>query len=168
IARTLYDASDFKTALHHYKQLPALAPDRADAVRRVAACQRELKDYDGCLKTLTDLKDPEPLIEEVAAQLQALPSDDRRRALDNSLRVATGRLLEGLAGKDEDRKASLDAVRRLGRKILPALIADLEEGPKSAFATLEAGAAVTGIPNDPATNSDLKSKAAAWRAWLER
>lgn len=168
IARTLYDASDFKTALPHYKQLPALAPDRADAIRRVAACQRELKDYDGCLKTLTDLKDPEPLIEEIAAQLQSLPPDDRRKALDNSLRIATVRILDGLAGKDEDRKASLDAIRRLGRKILPALIADLEEGPKIAFATLEAGAVVTGIPNDPATNSDLKAKAAAWRAWMER
>jgi hypothetical protein len=85
-----------------------------------------------------------------------------------SLRIATGHLLEGLAGKDEERKASLDAVRRLGRKILPALIADLEDGPKIAFATLEAGTAVTGIPNDPATNSDLKAKAAAWRAWMER
>jgi tetratricopeptide (TPR) repeat protein len=168
IARVLYEASDFKTALPHYRQLPALAPDRADAVRRVAACQRELKDYDGCIKTLADLKDPEPLLEEIAAQLLALPSDDRRKTLDPALRTATGRLLEGLAGKDDERKAALEAVRRLGRKILPALIAELEEGPKFAFATLEAGAVVTGIPNDPATNSDLKAKAASWRAWMEK
>ncbi len=168
IARTLYEASDFKAALPHYKQLPALAPDRIDAVRRVAACQRELKDYDGCLKTLADLKDPEPLIEEVAAQLQALPADDRRKTLDASLRGATERLLDGLAGKDEVRKTSLETLRRLGRKILPALIADLEEGPKAASTTLEAGSVVTGIPNDPATSGDLKAKAASWRAWLEK
>ena len=121
-----------------------------------------------CFKCINDLKDPEPLIDEVAAQLQALPADDRRKTLDAALRGATDRLVEGLAGKDEVRKASLEAIKRLGRKILPALIADLEEGPKSALATLEAGSVVTGIPNDAATSSDLKAKAAAWRAWMEK
>jgi len=166
VARSLYDAGDFKAALPHYKQQPDLAPDRLDAVRRVAACQRELKDYDGVLKTLADLKDPEPLIEEVASQLQSLPADDRRKLLDASLRSATEHLIEGLSGKEDARKTALDAIRRVGRKILPALIADLEEAPKNAALTLEAGAVVTGIPNDPATNGDLKAKAAAWRAWL--
>lgn len=167
IARILYEANDFKTALLHYKQLPALAPG-SDAVRRVAACQRELKDYDGCLKTLSDLKDPEPLLEEAAAQLHAGPADDRRKSLDAALRLGTQRLVEGLSAKDEQRRHALDAIRRLGKKILPPLIADLEEGPRSVSAVLEAGSVVTGIPNDPATAADLKSKAAAWRAWLEK
>jgi tetratricopeptide (TPR) repeat protein len=168
IARALYETGDFKGALPHYKQLPALAPDRTDAVRRVVACQRELKDYDGCLKTLADLKDPEPLIEEIAALIQALPADERRKTLEAALRSATDRLVEGLAGKEEARKTALDSIKRLGRKILPALIADLEEGPKAPVVTLEAGSVVTGIPNDPAPSPDLKAKAAAWRAWLEK
>ncbi|MBV8878538.1 MAG: HEAT repeat domain-containing protein [Planctomycetaceae bacterium] len=167
IARILTEASDYKTALPHYKQLPALSPG-SDAVRRVAACQRELKDYDGCLKTLADLRDPEPMIDEAAAQLQAGPSDDRRRYLEALLRGGTQRLVEGLSGRDDVRRAALDTIRRLGRKILPALIAELEEGPKSPSAVLEAGSVVTGIPNDPATAADLKAKAAAWRAWLEK
>jgi HEAT repeat protein len=167
IARILYEANDFKTALLHYKQLPALAPG-SDAVRRVAACQRELKDYDGCLKTLAELKDPEPLLEETAAQLQAGPGEERRRSLETLLRSGTQRLVEGLSGKDELRRATLESIRHLGRKVLPALIADLEEGPKAPSAVLEAGSVVTGIPNDPATAGDLKSKAAAWRSWLDR
>lgn len=167
IARILYEANDFKTALAHYKQLPALAPG-SDAVRRVAACQRELKDYDGCLKTLAELKDAEPLLEEAAAQLQADPAPERRKSLEGTLRTGTQRLIEGLNAKDDLRRGTLDAIRRLGRKILPALIADLEEGPKSVSAVLEAGSVVTGIPNDPATAADLKAKAAAWRAWMEK
>lgn len=167
IARLLYEANDFKTALLHYKQLPVLAPG-SDSIRRVAACQRELKDYDGCLKTLGELRDPEPLLEEAAAQLQASPTEDRRKSLEAILRVGTQRLVENLSGKDDLRRAALDSIRRLGRKILPPLIADLEEGPKFASAVLEAGSVVTGIPNDPATAGDLKAKAALWRAWLEK
>jgi len=167
IARNLYEANDFKTALLHYKQLPSLAPG-SDAVRRVAACQRELKDYDACLKTLADLKDPEPMIEEAAAQLQAGPGEDRRKFLEAVIRGGTQRLVESLSGKDDVRQATLESIRRLGRKILPALIADLDEGAKTPSAVLEAGSVVTGIPNDPATAGDLKAKTAAWRSWLDR
>jgi HEAT repeat protein len=165
IARLFYDANDYKTALLHFKQIPALSPG-SDAVRRVAACQRELKDYDGCLKTLGELKDPEPLIEEIAAQLQSSPGDERRKALEGALRAATLRLADGLGAKDDARKSALESVRRLGRKILPSLIAELEDGPRNPAAVLEAGSVVTSIPNDPATTGDLKAKAAAWRAWL--
>jgi HEAT repeat protein len=168
IARTLYEANDFKSALAHYKQLPALAPDRADAIRRVAACQRELKDYEGCLKTLGDLKDPEPLIDEIAAQIPVCTSEDRKKALEVILRAATQRLIEGLAGKEDLRAMTLESVRRLGRKILPPLIAELEEGPKTPFAVLEAGAVVTGISNDASAAPDFKAKAASWRSWLEK
>jgi HEAT repeat protein len=167
VARSFFDAGDFKTALPHFKQLAALAPERADAHRRLAACQRELKDFEGCLRSLSDLRDPEPLIDEASAQLLTAPSDERRKQLEAMIRSGTVRLVEPLGGKDDAaRKASLDALRRLGRKVLPALIAELEEGPKSPGAVLEAGNAVTGIPNDPAATNGYKSKAAAWRTWL--
>src|SRR6185436_5047215 len=103
--------------------LAALAPERADAHRRLAACQRELKDLEGCLRTLTELKDPEPLIDEASAQLPSAPTEERKKQLEALTRSGTVRLIEPLAGKDEAaRKVSLDALRRLGRKVLPALI----------------------------------------------
>jgi len=165
IARLFYEANDFKTALVHFKQIPALAPGN-EAVRQVAACQREMKDYDGCLKTLAELKDPEPLLEEAAAQLQSSPGEERRKALEAAIRAALPRLLEGLAGKDDVRRPALESLRRLGKKILPALIAELEEGPRTPQTVLEAGSVITGIPNE-AGLGDYKAKAAAWRAWLE-
>jgi len=94
------------------------------------------------------------------------PGEERRKALEAAIRAALPRLLEGLSGKDDVRRAALDSVRRLGKKILPALIAELEEGPKSPQLVLEAGSAITGLPNE-AGPGDLKTKAAAWRAWLE-
>jgi HEAT repeat protein len=166
IARLFYEASDFKTALVHFKQIPALAPG-SEAVRQVAACQREMKDLDGCLKTLADLRDPEPLIEEALAQLQSSPGEERRKALEATVRGATQRLVEGLSGREEVRRATLESIRHLGRKIMPFLLAELEEGPKSAPLVLEAGSVITGIPNDPSTAADLKAKAAAWRSWME-
>lgn len=166
IARLLVEANDFKAALLHFKQIPALAPG-SEAVRQVAACQRELKDFDGCLKTLADLRDPEPLIEEAYAQLQTAPGEERRKSLEATLRGATQRLIEELGGKDEVRRAALDSVRHLGRKLMPSLLAELEEGPKSPPQVLEAGALITGIPNDPASAGDLKARAAAWRSWME-
>lgn len=168
VSRTFLDAGDVKNALPHCRQAVALAPDRSEAVRRVAACQRDLKDYEGCLKTLADLKDPEPLIDEACSQMSADGSDERRKALELQVRTAVARLVEPLAGRDESaRKSSLDAVRRLGRRILPALAAELEEGTKTPVAVLEAGSVVTGIPNDPAAPDGYKAKAAAWRAWLD-
>jgi hypothetical protein len=167
VAKTFFESNDYKGALPHCKQVSLLAPERADAARRVAACQRELKDLDGCLRTLSELKDPEPLIEETAAQLQTGISEDRRKTLEGLLRSGTLRLIEPLGGKDESaRKGSLDAIRRLGRKILPALIAELEESPKSPAPVLEAGQTITGIPNEPGNSNGYKAKAAAWRAWL--
>ncbi len=167
VAKTFFEANDFKQALPHCRQVALLAPERADAARRVATCQRELKELDACLRTLSELKDPEPLIEEAAAQLQTGPTEDRRKTLEGLLRSGSLRLIEPLGGKDEAaRKASLDAIRRLGRKILPSLIAELEEGPKSPAPLLEAGQAITGIANDPANPNGFKAKAAAWRAWL--
>ena len=68
--------------------------------------------------------------------------------------------------RDAARKASLDAIRRLGRKILPALIAELEEGPKTPAPVLEAGQAITGIPNETGNSNGYKAKAAAWKTWL--
>ncbi|HLY08933.1 MAG TPA: HEAT repeat domain-containing protein [Planctomycetota bacterium] len=166
IAASFYEANDFKTALVHFKQIPLLAPG-SESVRRVAACQRELKDYDGCLKTLAELRDPEPMIEEAAAQLQTAPGEERRKSLEATVRTGAQHLVDGLSAKDEIRRPTLEAIRRLGRKILPCLIAELEEGPKSPSAVLEAGSVVTGIPNDPTTAGDLKAKAAAWRTWME-
>ena len=167
VAKTFFESNDFKAAIPHCKQVSLLAPERADAARRVAACQRELKDLDGCLRTLAELKDPELLLEEAAAQLQTTLTEDRRRSVEGLLRSATLRLIEPLGAKDEAaRKASLDAIRRLGRKILPALVAELEEGPKSPGSVLEAGQAITGIPNEPGNPNGFKAKATAWRAWL--
>src|SRR5262245_22805215 len=167
VARAFHDAGDSKTALAHFKQLAAMAPARVDAVRRLAACQRELKDLEGCLRTLSELKDPEPLIDEASAQLHAAPTDDRRKQLDAMIRSATSRLIEPLGSKDDAvRKATLDALRRLGRKVLPALIVELEEGPKLPGPVLEAGSVITGIPNDPSATNGYTSKAAAWRTWM--
>jgi hypothetical protein len=167
VVREFFEAGDYKNALPHCRQLAALLPERADAVRRLAFCQRELKDSDGCLKTLGDLKDPEPLLEEATAQMAAA-SEERRKTLESMIRSALARLIEPLGSKDEAaRKASLDAVRRLGRRILPELAAELEEGSKPPGPILEAGAAVTGIPNDPAASNGHKATAAAWRAWFD-
>lgn len=169
VARALFEAGDFKAALSHYRQVSALSPDRMDAVRRAATCQRELQELDGCIRTLMDLKDPEPLAEEAWIQLQSDPGADRRKSLEAALRTATQRLVDALGSTEESvRKASLESVRRLGRKILPVLAAELEEGPRSPPLVLEAGSAITGIPNDPSQPNGLKSKAAAWRAWLEQ
>jgi HEAT repeat protein len=167
VARSFFDAGDCKTALPHFKQLAALAPERADAVRRLAACQRELKDLEGCLRTLSELRDPEPLIDEASSQLSTAPTEERRKLLELMIRSATTRLIEPLGGKDDaGRKASLDALRRLGRKVLPSLISELEEGPKAPGPVLEAGSVITGIPNDPSATNGYKSKAAAWRVWM--
>ena len=166
IVRAFFEANDYKTALGHCRQLASMLPERPDAVRRLAFCQREMKDVDGCLKTLADLKDPEPLVEEALFQSQGAP-DDRQKLLEATVRSGVLRLLEPLAREDAGRRAALDAIRRLGRRILPALIAEMEEGPKSPGPVLEAGAIITGIPNDPAATNGYKAKAAAWRAWLE-
>jgi HEAT repeat protein len=168
VVRDFFEANDYKNALAHCRQLAALLPERADAVRRLAFCQRELNDIDGCLKTLGDLKDPEPLLEEATRQM-ATASEERRKMLEPIVRSAVLRLIEPLGGKDEAaRKACLDAVRRLGRRILPALIAELEDGTRPPGPVLEAGGAVTGIPVDPAAaGNGAKATAAAWRAWIE-
>src|SRR6185295_19159552 len=156
-------------ALPHCRQVVVLAPERSDAALRLAACYRELKYPDSCLRALSELKDPEPWIEETAEQLHVGVGEDRRKSLELSLRAATLKLIDPLGGKDEAaRKTALDAVRRLGRKILPALASELEDGTRSVAAVLEAGAVITGIPNDPAAVNGLKLKAAAWRAWLEK
>jgi HEAT repeat protein len=167
VAKSFFEAGDYKVALPHCRQVAALVPERADAARRVASCLRELKDLDGCLRTLAELKDQEPLLEEAHAQLQLTPSEERRKVLESMMRSGAVRLIEPLGGKDEAaRKQSLDAIRRVGRKILPALALELEEGPKVPGPVLEAGHVITGIPNDPSTANGFKSKAAAWRAWL--
>jgi HEAT repeat protein len=167
VVREFFEASDWKNALAHCRQLASLLPERADAVRRLAFCQRELNDIDGCLKTLGDLKDPEPFLEEATAQMSGA-SEERRKMLEPLVRTAVLRLIEPLGTKDEaGRKAALEALRRLGRKILPALIAELEEGIHPPGAILEAGAALTGIAGDPAAPSGAKATAAAWRAWME-
>ncbi len=161
-------AGDFKGALPHLRQLAVLAPDRVDVARRIAACYRGLDDIDTCLKTLTELKDPEPLVEEAYSLLQTGMVDEKRKAVEQSLRSGALRLVEPLAGKDEAaKKAALEAVRRQGRHILPALATEIEENPRPPAAALEAGSAITGIPNDPAPNGQ-KARAAAWRAWLEK
>jgi HEAT repeat protein len=168
VARAAFAAEDFRAALPHYRQILILVPDRIDVLLQVASCYRGLKDFDSCLKTLGEIKNPGPLIEEAHAQLQANPPDERKSALETVLRAGTLRLIEPLAGGDEAaRKVALAAIRRLGRKILPALSREIEEGSILAPAVLEAGAAITAIPNDPAAANDVKSKAASWRAWLE-
>jgi len=200
VARAAFDAGDPKGALPHYRRLADLAPDRRDATRRLAACYRDLKDLESTVKTLRDLeprlvrgdaewwsvhleilaalessKDPEPQIEEAHLLLSANPPphpEDRRRMLEAALRAGTLRLLQPLAGRDEPaRKAALDACRRLGKKIVPVLAAELEAGAPSPAPILEAGAAATQTAADPAAAADpaeLKKLAAAWRAWAAK
>jgi HEAT repeat protein len=163
-------AGDFKGALPHWRRLFAIAPERVEIARQIAACYRGLDDLDSCLKTLSDLKDPEPLIEEAHALLQSGAAEDRRKTIEQALRTGALRLVEPLAGKDDGaKKTAQEAIRRQGRRILGSLAAEVEENPKPPAAVLEAGSAITGIPNDPGANGNgHKARAAAWRAWLEK
>ena len=163
-------ASDFKGALPHWRRLATLAPERMEVARRIAACYRGLDDLDSCLKTLSDLKDPEPLIEEASQLLQNSLTDDRRRAVEQSLRAGALRLVDPLGGKDEGaKKAAQEALRRQGRRILGSLAAEVEENPKPSAAVLEAGGLITGLTAEPSANGNgVKARAAAWRAWLDR
>jgi HEAT repeat protein len=160
-------AGAWKAALPHLRRLAQLAPERTEVMRQIAACYRGLEDLETCLKTLGDLKDPEPLIEEASELLQSSP-DEKRRAVELALRAGSLRLVEPLSAKDDQaRKMALEAVLRQGRRILPFLAQELEENPRPSAAVLEAGSAITGIPNDPAPPNGLKARAAAWRAWLK-
>jgi len=163
-------AGDFKGALPHWRRLFAMAPERVEVARHIAECYRGLDDLDSCLKLLADLKDPEPLIEEAHALLQSGIAEDRRKTVEQALRTGTLRLVEPLAGRDEvAKKTAQEAVRRQGRRILGFLAAELEENPKPAPAVLDAGSAITGIPNEPAPGGNgHKARAAAWRAWLDK
>ena len=168
VGQAAFQSGDFKSALPHYRQLASLAPERAEAARRLGACYRALDDLDSCLKTLGELKDPEPLIEEAHTILLGKLPNEKRKAVEQALRAGALRLTDLLATKDDAaRKTALEAVRRQGRRILPSLAAEIEENPKAAPTVFEAGSLITGIPNDPAANGG-KAKAAAWRAWLEK
>jgi HEAT repeat protein len=199
VSRASFEAGDFKAALPHARRLADLAPDRRDAVRRVAACLRELKDPEGCAKALRSLeprlakgdaewwsvhleilaaleagKDPEPHVDEAALLLAVNPPphpEERRRLLDQALRAGTLRLIAPLAGKADDaRRAALEACRRLGKKIVPVLAAELEAAAGPAGPLVEAGNAAAQTAFDPslADPAKLKEAAAAWRAWAAR
>ncbi len=199
VACAAFDAGDAKTALVHYRQLLALAPERTDALRRVAACFRELKDSESRVKTLRDLetklprgeglwwdtrleilsvleagRDPEAALEEAAALLaMAAPPhpEDRRKVLELSLRNSALRLIQPLGEKDAGaRQDALEAARRLGKKILPALAAEAEAAKGPMPAVVEAANLITQSADDPATAdaAKLREAAARWRQWLAR
>lgn len=199
IARGAFDSGDFRTALLHYRQFALQAPERGDIHRRVAHCYRQLGDSESALKTLRELdpklpkgeaawwenrleilsileksKDPEPLIEEAHALLLNNPPahpEDRKKLLDNAFRSGIQRLLQLLADPQEAvRKAALPAVQRVGKKMVPALVAELEGEPRLPGAVLEAGNAITGTAHDPASRepAKLKQAAADWKAWLQK
>lgn len=199
VAAAAFDAGDAKSALVHYRQLLTLAPERSDALRRVAACYRELKDAESRVKTLRDLelklakgegvwwdvrleilsileagRDPEAAVEEANAllSLNSPPHpDERRRALELSLRSSTIRLLTPLQEANPGaRQETLDAVRRLGKKILPALAAEAESARGPLPAVVEAANLITQSTVDPSTAdpAKLRDAAASWRQWLAR
>lgn len=197
VARGAYEAGDFRNALVHYRQMAGLAPNRADLLRRLGRCYREVGDLDNALKSLREAdgnlpkgdaawwenrleilgllekgKDPEPQIEEAYALLSTNPPphpEERRKLLEESFRSGILRLLQLLGDREEaTRKAALQSVQRVGRKIVPVLAAELEGEPKAPGPAIEAGNALTGTAYDPATRDPAKLKqiAADWRAWL--
>ncbi len=175
VADALYEAGDPKAALAHYRHLSALASDRPEVLHRIIACARDLKDLESAAKALRDAEaklPPETAIEEAHALLLMNPPphpEERRKALERVLRHSALRLVQPLSGPDEAaKKAARESVLRQGRRILPALAAELEEAAQPSAAVLEAGAAITGLPNDPLPAGGARARAAAWRAWLDR
>lgn len=195
MAGAAFDAGDAKTALVHYRHLLVLAPERTDALRRVAACFRELKDAESRVKTLRDLemklikgdglwwdtrleilsvleagRDPEAALEEACALL-ALNTpphpEDRRRMLEQSVRSSTLRLIQPIAEANAASKQdALDAARRLGKKILPVLAAEAEGGKGPMPAVVEAGNHIAQTTLEPATADAAKLREAA-AAWRQ-
>ena len=199
VAAAAFDAGDAKAALPHYRQMQALAPDRTDILRRIAACLRELKDADGRIKALRELeakllkgdgpwwdtrlevlsileagRDAEAVVEEATAllALNAPPHpEDRRRTLESALQAATLRLVQPIAERDPSaRQMALDAVRRVGRKILLVLAAEAETAKGALPTVVEAANLIAQTAVDPATSdaAKLREAAAAWRQWAAR
>jgi HEAT repeat protein len=174
VADALLEARDAKAALGHYRHLALLSPDHAEALHRIVACTRLLKDLDGAARSLREFEaklPPEIVVDEAHALLSANPPphpEERRKLLEQALRAAALRLVGPLTGPDEAaRKAAREAVLRQGRRILGALASEIEEAPQPSPAVLEAGSAITGLANDPLPPGGAKARAAAWRAWLE-
>ncbi len=196
VAGAAFEARDFNAALVHYRQLVALDPDRVEARTRVAYCFRELKDIDGAVRTLREIepklpraeaawwdnklliletlqlsRDPEPLIDEAHSLLAANPPvhpEGRRKILEQAVRQGASRLAHALSEREESpRKATLEALRRTGRKIILALADELESGAGVPKLLLEAGNTIAQTAFDPAVTEParLKEAAAAWRAW---
>lgn len=199
VAGAAFDAGDAKAALPHYRQMLALAPERADILRRIADCFRDLKDAESRVKTLREYetklvkadpvwwdvrleilsvlegtRDAEAAAEDAAALLALSPPphpEDRRRTLEGSLRAATLRLIQPLAEKDATSRAmAIDAARRLGKRILPALAAEAEAAKGAVPAVVEAANAIVQGAMDPSTGdvAKLREAAAAWRQWAAR
>jgi HEAT repeat protein len=198
VALAAYLAGDPKSALPHFRQLAALQPGRTDVFRRIAACYRDLKDLESCVKTLREVearmpkgeagwwevrleilsaleqgRDAEVLADEAHALL-ALPQvpEDRRKAAEAALRTSALRLAQPLAEKDEPaRRAALEALKRQGKRVLPALAAELEAAkPPLQAALIEAGNAIAATQADLATTDParLRELAAAWREWAAK
>ncbi len=192
VGRSALEAGDPKSALAHYRQALVHAPDRLEIHRKITTCFRELKDFDGAVKTLRDIEpklprgeagwwavrhdiveilrlrgDAEPLLLEAHGLLQANPPphpEDRKKYLEQVLREASLRLANLLDNPDEDaRAAALEAVKRSGKILAPVLAAELEVATPPAPATLmQAASAITGTALDPAKPREA---AAALRAW---
>jgi HEAT repeat protein len=198
VAMAAFVAGDAKSALPHYRHLAALQPGRTDVFRRIAACYRELKDLESCVKTLREVearlpkgegawwevrlellaaleqgRDVEALAEEAQALL-LLPNvpDDRRKAAEAALRTSALRLAQPLAEDDAAaRRGAIEALKRQGKRVLPALAAELEGArPPLLAALIEAGNAVAGTQADVATTDagKLRELAAAWRDWAAK
>ncbi len=194
-----FQAGDAKAALPHYRQMQLLAPERTDTLRRIAACFRELKDADGRIKTLRDLegklvkgdgpwwdtrmeilslleagRDAEAAVDEATGLLALnVPPhpEERRRTLELAVQAATLRVVQPLAERDASaRQMALEAARRLGKKILPALAAEVEAAKGALPAVVEAGNVITQTTLDPSTAdvAKLREAAAAWRQWAQR
>ncbi len=193
LGKAAFEARDAKSALGHFRQLSLNAPGRTDVAPRLAACYRELKDFENCIKTLREVeprlprgeaawwankldllaalregKDAEPLAEEAYPLLLANPPahpEDRKKALEQALRAAALRAVQPLEEKDEAaRKAGLETARKLGKKIILALALELEESPKPSPAVIEAGNLIAGTTLDAATADPAKAKETA-AAW---
>jgi HEAT repeat protein len=197
VALAAADAGDFRSALPHLRRIATLDPGRLDIQRRIAACYRDLSDYESSVKVLRELeaklargeaawwenrmailanlsraRDPEPCIEEASFLLAQSPPplpEERHKLLEQTLRQSAVRLAGLLEERDEpSRKAALEALHRQGKRIILSLAQELEEAPKPASSILEAGSLITGIANDAAASPLPKAKAAAWRAWYEK
>ncbi|MBI2931738.1 MAG: HEAT repeat domain-containing protein [Planctomycetes bacterium] len=194
VAAELIEIRDFRGALSHLQTAHAAQPGRAELLRTIAHCHRELGEHDAAQKALAEalaatdsgsdawwqlkvefvrmLQDAGAharVVEEAVTAVngkQAPP--DIQAAIEDAGNLAKRTLIAGLCSSDEAaRKRALEAAVPLGKKIIGALANALADASiPNRTGVLEAGNAITG-----SAHTDLAKApeiAAEWRAWAQR